>query len=152
MNRNLDDAFAQESRRPREEETRRVEYTVLNGCKINTRFLFNVWAVITKVRRRPSPTARNSDRVMAQVYIQDQTFAGSFGFTDYQFSMVGLRREDFPPLAVGAVVRIHDMETQPYLGESTGRVWSPAKVTVIEGRVGDPIKPHNADQWDESFR
>merc|ERR1719188_2832040 len=38
------------------------------------------------------------------------------------------------------------------MGESTGRVWNPAKVTVIEGGVGDPIKPHNADQWDDSFR
>ena len=65
---------------------------------------------------------------------------------------MGTRREDFPSLSVGAVIRIHDMETQPFLGESTGRVWNPAKVTVIEGGIGDPIKPYNADQWDDSFR
>ena len=67
-------------------------------------------------------------------------------------SIVGYRREDFPRLSVGAVIRIHDMETQPYEGESTGRVWNPAKITVIEGGVGKPINPLNADQWDDNFR
>ena len=127
-------------------------YTPLKCCKINPRVLYNVWAVITKVRRRPSPTEKKLERIMAMVYVQDPTFAGSFGFPDYQFSIMGTRCEDFPPLSVGAVIRIHDMEAQHYLGESTGRVWNPAKVTVIEGGVGEPIKPLNADQWDDNFR
>ena len=151
MNRNLDDDFAKVARAASRREERRV-YTPLNGCRINPRVLYNVWAVITKVRREPSPTEKKAERIMAMLYIQDPTFRGSFGFPDYQFSIMGTRREDFPPLSVGAVVRIHDMETQPFLGESTGRVWNPAKVTVIEGGVGDPVKPLNADQWDDDFR
>ena len=151
MNRNLDDDFAQVARVASRREDPRV-YTPLNGCRINPRVLYNVWAVVTKVRMEPSQTKKNADRIMAMVYIQDPTFKGSFGFPDYQFSIMGTRREDFPPLSVSAVIRIHDMETQAFLGESTGRVWNPAKVTVIKGGVGDPIKPHNADQWDDSFR
>ena len=151
MNQNLDDDFAKVARVANRRGERRV-YTALSGCKINLRVLYNVWAVITKVRREPSPTEKKAERIMAMLYIQDPTFKGSFGFPDYQFSIMGTRREDFPPLSVGAVIRIHDMETQSFLGESTGRVWNPAKLTVIEGGVGDPIKPLNADQWDDNFR
>ena len=84
MNNNLDDEFAREARGTDRREEGRV-YTVLNGCKINTRFLFNVWAVITKVSRQPSPTDKKPERIMATVYIKDQTFFGSFGYPDYQF-------------------------------------------------------------------
>jgi hypothetical protein len=49
---------------------------------------------------------------MATVYIQDQTYDGSFGRADFQFSMMGCALDHFPPLSVGSAVRINHMIPQ----------------------------------------
>lgn len=85
-------------------------YTHLKDC-ISKDIKYNVWAVITKISRQPAFTKRGN-KLMAQVYIRDQDFPGSYEYDDYQFSLLGMRIEDFPPLKVGSVVRIHYMVVQ----------------------------------------
>jgi hypothetical protein len=113
-------------------------YTNLNDCdQISKKY--NVWGVITKVSREPSPT--KGTRLMAQVYIQDTEYQGSYGHSDYQFSILSSKLEEFPPLSVGAVIRIHHMQVQEWNGSKNGRVYDGRCVAVIPGKVNEPIIP-----------
>ena len=114
-------------------------YTALTDCQPSERKKYNVWAVITKVTRQPSST--KGVWLMAQVYIQDPEYQGSYGFPDFQFSLLGRDYDDFPPLAKGAVIRIHHMKVETYNGAATGRVFDPRGVVLIRGNPGDPIEP-----------
>ena len=78
---------------------------------------------------------------MARIYIQDQTYEGSYGYSDFQFSILGASLKLFPPLKVGSVIRIHYMTMQLFSGALTGRVYDPRGVTVFPGSKSDPIDP-----------
>ena len=52
-----------------------------------------------------------------------------------------MRLEDFPPIAVGDVIRICHMKVELYNGAYTGKVFEPQTVAIFPGRVGDPTTP-----------
>ncbi len=115
-------------------------YSKINECTSTERGVkYNLWAVITNVKRPPGPT--RGRRLMAQVYIQDQDCKGTYDRPDYQFSLLGEEHEHFPPLSVGAVLRVHHMVVQQWNGDLNGRVYDARSVVVIPGGVNDDIVP-----------
>ena len=105
------------------------KYTLLKDCIVerNKRNEYNCWAIMTKITRMPKPT--RGKKLMATIYIEDPGSEGSFGFTDYQLSLLGDDFEEFPRLSVHSVVRVHHMKMEMYMGSPTGRVYSARSVT-----------------------
>nr|XP_040569290.1 uncharacterized protein LOC121118770 [Lepeophtheirus salmonis]XP_040569291.1 uncharacterized protein LOC121118770 [Lepeophtheirus salmonis] len=117
------------------------EYTLLahiNKEDLNTSY--NVWAVVTKVKRDPSPT--NSKFMMATVYIIDEHYQGSFNFYDFQFSILSKDLDDYPPIRSGCIIRIHNMRLREWAGELTGCVYDAKLVTVVRFDEQDNPKPY----------
>ena len=44
-------------------------------------------------------------------------------------------------MCVGDVVRIHNMKVEAYNGFMTGKVFEASAITVVQGQVGDPMRP-----------
>ena len=65
------------------------------------------------------------------MYIQDETYTGAGGYSDYQFSILGHFMNHFVPIKVGCVLRIHGMIIESYNGIYNGRVYDPRGVVVI---------------------
>ena len=107
----------------------RRKYTILKDCIVEPgkRNEYNCWAVITKITRMPKPT--RGKKLMATIYIEDPGSEGTFGFTDYQLSLLGDHFEEFPRLIVHSVVRVNHMIMEMYMGSPTGRVYSARSVT-----------------------
>ena len=107
----------------------RKKYTILKECIVEQgkKNEYNCWAVMTKITRMPKPT--RGKKLMATIYIEDPGSEGTFGFTDYQLSLLGDHFEDFPRLSVHSVVRVHYMKMEMYMGSPTGRVFSARSVT-----------------------
>jgi len=90
---------------------------------------YNVYAIVTTVKREPSPT--RSYKLMSQVYITDPSCEGTYGFSDFQFSLMGYKHEDFPNIINSSIIRIHHMSIQMYQGYRTGRVFDARSVKVV---------------------
>lgn len=115
-------------------------YVCINDCTSTLKKVeYNVWAVITRVSRPVSAT--RGRHLMAQVFIQDPECTGTYGFADYQFSLLGTEESHFPPLEVGYVIRIHHMVVQEWNGAKNGRVYDARSVLVVPGGPDDPIEP-----------
>ena len=52
-----------------------------------------------------------------------------------------MRKEDFPAMGIGDVIRVHSMKTDEYKGFMNGKVFDPRGITMVSGTVGDPIIP-----------
>ena len=93
-------------------------YTILKDCTeyFNNRnnIKYNVWAVITKISKVPFQT--RGTKKMAQIYIQDPESDGTFGYKDYQLSLLADTFDEFPQLSIHSVVRVHNMAVQDYMG------------------------------------
>ena len=58
---------------------------------------------------------------MTQVYISDPESDGTFGYSDYQFSIVADIDLEFPPIQINCILRIHHMASELFQGEPTFR-------------------------------
>ena len=117
-----------------------VVYDVLKDCTDSKR-KYNAFGVVSKISRDPLPT--RSGRYMSQVYIRDPESSGTFGFSDYQFSLLAADKEHIPSVVVNAILRIHGMKPEMYEGNLTFRVFDARSVTVFNGGVNDPIVPES---------
>ncbi len=117
------------------------QYTFLKDClPTPPSKRYNAWGIVTKITRFPTPSKRGN-KISAQVYIEDQHSPGSWGFTNYQFSILGDSVADFPPILLHSVLRIHHLSASFYQQELTFRVFDPRAVTVFAGKEGDPVQP-----------
>lgn len=117
----------------------KVIYTQLENCNdLSARY--NIWGVVTNAARPPSLTS-NGTRFMSTLYIQDETYKGSYGFQDFQLNILGKACDDFSPVVGDDVIRVKGLKVEQYNGYLTGKVFNPQAVTVFKGKSGDPIRP-----------
>ena len=65
-------------------------YSVISECvSIDKSVKYNLYAVVTNVKRLPTPT--KGIKLMSQVYIADPSCQGTYGYPDFQFSLMGVR-------------------------------------------------------------
>ena len=117
-------------------------YTGLRECTSLSRAVkYNAWAVVVSVSKWPGPT--KGRKLMGQVYIRDPGFSGCQGKADMQFSLLADELAHFPPLVVGATMRIHNMLMEQFDRQRTGRVYDARSVVVIrnEGVDEDKFEP-----------
>lgn len=117
-----------------------VVYDLLKNCTDSKR-KYNAFGVVTKISRDPLPT--RSGRYMSQVYLRDPESGGTFGYSDYQFSLLAAEKDHIPAVVVNAILRIHAMKPEMYEGNITFRVFDARSVTVFKGGVNDPIVPES---------
>ena len=117
-----------------------MTYNLLKECTDSKR-KYNAFGVVTKISRDPFPT--RSGRYMSQVYIRDPESEGTFGFSDYQFSLLAIEKDHIPNIAVNDILRIHAMKPEMYDGNLTFRVFDARSVTVFHGGVNEPIVPES---------
>ena len=61
------------------------KYSQIDECiSIERSVKYNLYAIVTNVRREPTPT-KNNIKLMSQVYITDPSCQGTYGFSDFQF-------------------------------------------------------------------
>ena len=66
------------------EEYDNYQYTMLRECNsIEKTVKYNLYAIVTNSKREPTPT--KGFKLMSQVYITDQSYQGSYGYSDFQF-------------------------------------------------------------------
>ena len=59
-------------------------YSTINECvSVEKSVKYNLYAIVTNVKREPSPT--RAAKLMSQVYVTDATCQGTYGFLDFQF-------------------------------------------------------------------
>ena len=80
-----------------------VQYTPLKDCVESSR-KYNAFGVVTRISRAPELT-RTGRYYMAQVYIKDPESDGTFGFKDYQFSLLATEKASIPPIALNSIMR-----------------------------------------------
>ena len=79
------------------------QYTLLKDCVESSR-KYNSFGVVTRISRSPSLT-RTGRYYMTQVYIKDPESGGTFGFNDYQFSLLATDKASIPPIVVNSIMR-----------------------------------------------
>lgn len=131
--------FVQDFKKAAKKLNPQIDYQALEDCK-DTSKTYNTWGIVTKIQRFPKPT-KNGSKNMAMVYIEDQHSGGTYGYSNYQFSILGPIEVPFPPIVLHSIMRIHHMKVEEYQGAVTFRVLDPRAVTVIEGKLDDPIIP-----------
>ena len=67
----------------------------------------------------------------------------------FKFDILSDSMEQVPVLEVGSVLRINHMVVEVYSGRPDGRVFSGHCVTVVEGGVGDTIRPINTRKGED---
>ena len=122
-----------------EKKKPKTEYNLLKDCKAFTSKQYNTWGLVTRISRFPAAT--RGTKIMAQVYIEDADSAGTYGKSDYQFSILSDKVEEYPPIVLHSILRIHHMKVENYQGNPTFRVFDARAVTVFLGKDGDPIEP-----------
>jgi len=113
-------------------------YTELKQCtKHKSRY--NTWAVIKEVVELPT---RRKTKLVARLLITDESLESWGDLSEtYRFSILAGSMENIPPLSTGSVLRIHHMMAEIFNGTSDGRVYDGRSVVVVEGTVGEDIKP-----------
>lgn len=124
--------------RPLVQKSNGVQYTILKDCIPGKRH--NTWGIVTKITRFPTQT-RKPSIFSATVFIEDPESRGSYGYSNYQFSILGHNPDEFPPIELHSIMRIHHCKTELFNGEPTFRVFEPNAVTVFKGAANDPIVP-----------
>ena len=91
------------AKKPTKPSTSNLQYTLLKDCVESSR-KYNAFGVVTRISRTPELT-RTGRYYMAQVYIKDPESEGTFGFNDYQFSLLATDKASIPPIVVNSIMR-----------------------------------------------
>jgi len=123
----------------------RPPYTNLANCKVHKK-RYNVFAVVSEIREPPQ---KRKSKIVTKLSIQDESLFSSGDLREnYKFDILADSMEQVPVLVVGAVLRIHHMVVEVFNGIPDGRVYSGHCVTVVEGGVGQSIKPSSTKKED----
>ena len=118
----------------------RPHYTTLSSCTTHKK-RYNVFAVLSEVLETPR---RRKSKIVTKLTIQDESLWSCGDLREYfKFDILSDSMEQVPVLEVGAVLRINHMVVEVFSGRPDGRVFSGHCVTVVEGGVGDTIRPIN---------
>ena len=124
----------------------RPHYTTLSSCTTHKK-RYNVFAVLSEVLETPR---RRKSKIVTKLTIQDESLWSCGDLREYfKFDILSDSMEQVPVLEVGAVLRINHMVVEVFSGRPDGRVFSGHCVTVVEGGVGDTIRPINTRKGED---